>query len=159
MIFLIYCELKSLTKKYLLQLISNIILKETSIRLNLKNFYMHELSIAQEIFTIVQQNVEDEKQKLVRSINVKIGKLSNVLPDSLLFCFDAIKINTNLQNASLMIDRTPVIIECESCFSKSEIEPPIFACPNCKSNKIKMISGDELLVREIELIENIEEKL
>lgn len=120
---------------------------------------MHELSIAQEIFSIVQQNVDDDKQSSVRSINVKIGKLSNVLPDSLLFCFDAIKANTNLQNALLMIERAPVIIECEACLSKSEIEPPIFACPNCKSNNIKMISGDELLVREIELTENIEEKL
>ena len=120
---------------------------------------MHELSIAQEIFSIVQQNVDKEKLQRVQSINVKIGKLSNVLPDSLLFCFDAIKANTNLQNATLIIDRTPVIIECDVCLSKSEIELPIFACPNCKSNNIKMISGDELLVREIEITENIEEKL
>lgn len=120
---------------------------------------MHELSIAQEIFSIVQQNVDDDKQILVRSINVKIGKLSNVLSDSLLFCFDAIKSNTQLQNAELLIDITPVIIECSDCNNKAEIEPPIFTCPNCKSNNLKMIAGTELTVREIELIDNIEEKL
>ena len=51
---------------------------------------MHELSIAQSILDIVNQHLPAEKPAHVKSVKVKIGKLSNVLPDSLRFCFEAI---------------------------------------------------------------------
>ncbi|MDP2366449.1 MAG: hydrogenase maturation nickel metallochaperone HypA [Ignavibacteria bacterium] len=118
---------------------------------------MHELSIAQEIFSIVQQNVDEENLNSVKNVKVKIGKLSNILPDSLLFCFDAIKTNTKLQNVELKIDISPVIIECNDCLTKSEIEPPDFSCPKCNGINIKMTGGDELFVEEIELNDIIPE--
>lgn len=112
---------------------------------------MHELSIAQEIFSIIQQNVDAGKLESVKNVKVKIGKLSNILPDSLLFCFDAIKSDTPLNNSELIINQTPILIECNDCKSVSEIEPPVFSCPNCSGINIKMTGGSELILEEIEL--------
>jgi hydrogenase nickel incorporation protein HypA/HybF len=114
---------------------------------------MHELSVAQEIVSIVNQYVPDPKPNSVKSVKVKIGKLSNILTDSLTFCFEAITSDTPLNGAKLEVIETPVKIICNSCNKESEIEPPVFACPVCGNNQIKIISGTELRVDEIELFD------
>jgi hydrogenase nickel incorporation protein HypA/HybF len=114
---------------------------------------MHELSVAQEILRIVHQYVPDPKPNTLKSVKVSIGKLSNVLKDSLTFCFDAITSDTPLKGTRLDIIELPVKIQCASCNEVAEIDEPVFACPNCGNNQIKVISGTELKVDEIELFD------
>ncbi len=114
---------------------------------------MHELSVAQEILGIVNQYVPDISAGSVKSVKVKIGKLSNILVDSLNFCFEAITSDTPLKEAKLEIIETPVKIKCAECNKESEIDPPVFACPECGNNQIKIVSGTELQVTEIELFD------
>jgi len=120
---------------------------------------MHELSIAQEILGIVYQYVPAPKENSVKSVRVRIGKLSNILPDSLTFCFEAITNDTPLNGAKLEIIHVPVSITCGDCTKSSEIEPPVFACPNCGSNQIKITGGTDMRVDSIELNDEIEEKV
>ena len=112
---------------------------------------MHELSIAQEILGIVHQYVPDPKENYIKAVRVKIGKMSNILADSLAFCFEAIIQETPIKGARLEIIELPVSIKCSKCNTISEIEPPVFACPECGSNQIKIIGGTELQVDEIEI--------
>jgi hydrogenase nickel incorporation protein HypA/HybF len=112
---------------------------------------MHELSIAQEILGIIYQYVPNPKDNYVKSVRVEVGKMSNILTDSLTFCFDAITQNTPLMSTKLEIVELPVTITCNNCKKTSEIEPPVFACPECGSNQIKIISGTEMRVDEIEI--------
>jgi hydrogenase nickel incorporation protein HypA/HybF len=114
---------------------------------------MHELSVAQEIVSIVNQYVPDPKPNSIKSVKVKVGKLSNILRGSLSFCFEAITSDTPLKGAMLEIIETPVKIICIGCNIESEIEPPVFACPVCGNNQIKIVSGTELRVDEIELFD------
>jgi len=114
---------------------------------------MHELSVAQEILEIVNQYVPDPKPNTVKSVKVKVGKLSNILTDSLTFCFDVITSDTPLSGVSLEVIQIPIKINCTGCNQESEIEPPVFACPICGNNQIKIISGTELWVDEIELFD------
>ena len=119
---------------------------------------MHELSIAQEILGIVNQYVPEPTENYVKSVKVKVGKMSNILIDSLAFCFEAIIHNTPLMGAKLEIIEIPVSINCNLCNTTSEIEPPVFACPECGSNQIKIIAGTDLRVDEIEINDDIKEK-
>lgn len=119
---------------------------------------MHELSIAQSIIDIVNQYLPNENFHSVKSVNIKVGKFSNILVDSLEFCFDALIKDTPLQGATLKIKNIPVQIKCSKCQKISEIEPPIFLCPNCSNNSIKIISGTEMQVEDIELNEDIMEE-
>ena len=120
---------------------------------------MHELSIAQEILSIVNHYVPDPKPDSVKSVTVRIGKMSNILADSLTFCFEAITSDSMIKGAKLLIIEEPVKIRCINCEMESEIEPPVFACPACGNNMIKIISGTELSLDEIELFDEIEEKI
>ena len=114
---------------------------------------MHELSVAQEILEIVNQYVPDPKPNTVKSVKVKVGRMSNILTESLTFCFDVITNDTPLSGVRLDTIEIPVIINCAGCNQESEIEPPVFACPICGNNQIKIISGTELWVDEIELFD------
>jgi len=114
---------------------------------------MHELSVAQEILGIVSQYVPNPSSGSVKSVKVQIGKLSNILSDSLTFCYEALTNKTPLEGSKLEIIEMPVTISCLECRKKSEIEPPVFVCPVCGNNQIKIISGTELRVDEIELFD------
>lgn len=115
---------------------------------------MHELSIAQEIIGIAEQYYSSDEDEKVKSIKVKIGKLQNVLPESLEFCFTALIPKSKMENATLMIEHIPIKLECKNCGDVSEQEGFLFACPKCGSSSINLISGNELTVSEIEFENN-----
>lgn len=112
---------------------------------------MHELSVAEEIINIANQYIPTESQSDVISVKVEIGKLSNILPDSLKFCFDALTVDTRLNGARLIIEENPIIILCEDCGKTSEIKQMFFQCKFCDSTKVKLLKGNELKVTEIEI--------
>jgi hydrogenase nickel incorporation protein HypA/HybF len=118
---------------------------------------MHELSVAQEIINIVNSYLPDNNSTGAKSVKVKVGKLSNILNDSLTFCFEALTNESHLKGAKLEIVDVPVKVLCLNCSKESEIENPVFACPMCSYTKLKMISGMELQIDEIELFDEIEE--
>jgi hydrogenase nickel incorporation protein HypA/HybF len=114
---------------------------------------MHELSLAYEINDIVVQYVKAEQKKFIKSVRVRIGKLQSILPDSLIFCFEAINSSGNSIGPKLEIEPVPITVECNKCRSVTEIEGFVFSCINCGSTDIKVITGNELSVIEIELFE------
>jgi hydrogenase nickel incorporation protein HypA/HybF len=112
---------------------------------------MHELSVAQEILEIVKQYLPNPVPGSVKFVKLNIGRLSNILPESLSFCYEAITDKTPLDGSKLIINELPLLISCSNCEAEMEIEPPIFVCPTCGSSQIKIISGTELYIEEIEL--------
>jgi hydrogenase nickel incorporation protein HypA/HybF len=117
---------------------------------------MHELSIAESIIDIVHQYVEKERLIDVRSVCVKVGTFSGVVPDSLEFSYQAITAGTMLERSTLTLERIPFVIECNDCKCKSVSEDGITQCPLCNSLSTSIISGRELQVKDIEL-EDIEQ--
>jgi len=112
---------------------------------------MHELSIAQSIVEIVQANLPVADAMSVKSVKIRIGQLSGVVPDSLEFCFTAITQETPLQGAALDIERVPFVLKCRSCGISFESEAGIVLCPTCGGSDTEVLSGTELQVVEIEL--------
>ena len=51
---------------------------------------MHEMGIALQIVEIASAAIPEDRPGVpVEAVNVRLGKLSTVVPDSLRFCFDA----------------------------------------------------------------------
>ena len=112
---------------------------------------MHELSIAQNIISIVQEHLNEQQKFSVKTVRVKVGKLTNILTDSLIFGFDALTRETNLNGVVLEIEHIPLTVECTDCGKSTALDNYIFQCPNCRSSSISVVSGNELMVSEIEL--------
>jgi hydrogenase nickel incorporation protein HypA/HybF len=113
---------------------------------------MHELAIAQNIKSIVEENIKD-KEMTVCKIKVQVGKLRAVVPDFLKYSFQYSTEGTSMQGAELEINEIPVNCKCKNCGAKFTIEEPLFICPNCGSQQIDVLTGMELLVESIELVE------
>jgi len=113
---------------------------------------MHEMGIALQVLEICQASIPPEMENpRVERINLKIGKLSAVVADSLRFCFEAASQDTIFSGVELAIEEIPVIIRCNDCQAETEIDEPLFSCAQCGSNNIEMISGREMDISTIEL--------
>lgn len=112
---------------------------------------MHEMSIAQGMIDIVEDEMRRHNAKVLRSIHVNVGRFSSIVPDALSFCFEIMTKDTDLEGARLFIDSIPLMGRCSSCNSEFEIKDYIFLCPVCGGLKIDTVSGQDLTVVEIEV--------
>lgn len=118
---------------------------------------MHEMGIAMEVIDIVRASIpEDAVGARVARINLKIGKLSAVVPESLRFCFNVATEGTELEGTELVIDEVPVEARCNQCGHQWVVEQPVFICPGCQARGIDLLSGRELDIDSIELLEEDE---
>ncbi len=115
---------------------------------------MHEMGIAMEILRIVQASIPaDMADVRVRRVNLKVGRMSAIVPDSLRFCFGVAAENTQVADAELNIEEIDVKAQCSDCGKQWIIENPVFVCPDCSSGKVEMLSGRELDIDSIEIEE------
>ena len=103
---------------------------------------MHELFIAESILGSVKASLpEGIAPAAVRQVTVKVGKLDAVVPDSLIFLFEAVKGNHGMPSATLEIEEEAVLCECQSCKHNFSVEFPLFLCPECGSGDVKVLKG------------------
>lgn len=115
---------------------------------------MHEMGIATEILKIVQDSIPaDMADARVRRVNLRVGQLSTIVPDSLRFCFGVVAENTNVAGAELAIEAVPVEARCGACNHEWTIDSSVFLCPACGSGNTDLLSGRELDIVSIELDE------
>ena len=115
---------------------------------------MHEMGVAMQIVEIAAASIPaDLVGSRVETVNLKVGKLSAIVPDSLKFCFEAVSKDTALEGARLHITEIPVRAVCNACRNEWTIEQPAFTCPACNSGDITLLSGRELDIESIELAE------
>ena len=105
-----------------------------------------------------QENVPYEGLQNIQSVNVKIGDMAGVVPDSLEFCFQAIVSETEMKDSKLVIEKIPFVLECSSCGKTSTNEFGIRICSHCSSPNTNVISGLEMQVVDIELNESVTEE-
>jgi hydrogenase nickel incorporation protein HypA/HybF len=109
---------------------------------------MHELSIADAVVTIAREHARGRR---VTSVEVKIGRLRQVVPDALEFAFELVAAGTNVEGAALEVEHVPARVRCTSCNEVTEVNEFPFACALCGSLDVEVIAGDELLVESLEL--------
>ena len=116
---------------------------------------MHELSLAQNIVEIIEQNVPADLRPEVRSVKLRIGESAGVVADSLDFCFTAITADTQLRGASLQFERVPFTLRCKNCVSTFASEFGALRCPTCGEADTEVVCGTELQVVSIDLVEHV----
>lgn len=107
-----------------------------------------------EIIKIATASIPEEiKDARVMRVNLMVGKLSAVMPDSLRFCFEIAGKDTPLAGAELVIEEIPVRIRCRACQFETMVDTPMFQCRECGGDSVEIISGRELDIRSIEIEE------
>lgn len=114
---------------------------------------MHELGLAHEILSLVQQHVPADQAAAVRGVHVRVGELAGVVVSSLDFCFEALVAGSPWQRAHLVVERVPSRAVCRDCATVFATAVPGAGCPACGGGTVRMISGDELHVDAVDLVD------
>ena len=115
---------------------------------------MHEMGIALQIVEIATASIPSDLGAVrVAKVNLKVGKLAAVVPESLRFCFSVATKDTPLDGAELVIEELPVLARCKECSTQWTITNPVFQCQTCNSGSLEILSGRELDIESIEIAE------
>jgi len=112
---------------------------------------MHEMSIAQSIFEIVQETLAKEDGVQLKEVVLEIGELVAVVPDSLQFCYTVLTEQTPYQGSKLTINIIPLKGMCKTCGHCFRIEKMWFSCPRCESTDLDVMQGQELKISHLEV--------
>ncbi len=113
---------------------------------------MHEASIALSLLETAGRHCTENNYKVIDSLTVRIGKLSGVMPEALLFAFDAIKRESPAENARLIIEEINAGGACNGCNRNFLFDTSyIIECPFCSSSNIVITHGRELEFIEMEV--------
>jgi hydrogenase nickel incorporation protein HypA/HybF len=108
---------------------------------------MHELSIAQSIVDAVCERAGDRP---VRSVMIRVGALTAVVPEAMRFCFELAVAGTVADGARLDIERRPGTVHCRRCGDDAVIDDLILLCP-CGSADVAVTAGRELQIVSMEV--------
>ena len=113
---------------------------------------MHEASIALSILEIAEDHCRKAGFSAIRSVEVKVGAASGIMPEALRMAFDIAKLDTPAHEAALTIIEIPLGGTCRDCGGGFTTEEQfILACPACGGKNFKFETGRELDVSEIEV--------
>ena len=112
---------------------------------------MHELSVAQRIVEIAEEQASKSGLARVTAIRVRIGGLTTVVPEALNFCFAFATEDTLAAGAELVIEEVPAEARCNSCGKAFPVTEAYFlVCPSCSSPDTTLLRGQELDLMSIE---------
>jgi hydrogenase nickel incorporation protein HypA/HybF len=114
---------------------------------------MHEMSIAANILKISEEESAKAENKKIEKICLQVGRLSGVVTESLRFALEVSKNESVLQNAEIVIDEIPGKLHCLLCDSYFESNDFFTCCPNCGLHKFDIVSGKELTIKSITLVQ------
>lgn len=112
---------------------------------------MHEMSLAQNILEIVDEILSEENHSELKEVVVDIGELIAVVPESLQFCYSALIEQTAYRKSKLTINILPIKAMCKTCHRQVKVDKFYFVCPQCQSQELEIIQGQELHVRYLEV--------
>lgn len=114
---------------------------------------MHELSIAVSIVDGALEELRARGAKGATAIHLRVGRLSGVDPDALLFSYDVAAEETALVNSRLVIERIEVSIFCRQCGAERPTRSfPALVCDACGTLADRVVHGDELEITGMEII-------
>ena len=112
---------------------------------------MHELGIVFNIVDSVEKIAAQNNLTKVLSITLLVGEVSTAIPQYLEKCYPAaVDKSKLLKNTKLKIEIVPANCICHQCFEVFSLIKNKNICPECGSSDTEMVSGRELLIKEIE---------
>jgi hydrogenase nickel incorporation protein HypA/HybF len=114
---------------------------------------MHELSIA---MGIVDAAMDEARQRGVQfsAVHLRLGALSGVVKDALLFSYEVACQDTPLAGSRLIVEDIPVAVFCAGCGDTRVLDSvQSFACPECGTPTMDIRQGKYLEVFALEVEE------
>jgi hydrogenase nickel incorporation protein HypA/HybF len=113
---------------------------------------MHELSIAISLIEAASEEAEKHGAAKVCAVHLRLGPLSGVVKEALLFSFGLAAEGTALEGSQLIIEDSPVMVFCTVCRENRPIRSlQSFCCVECNTPAMDVVQGRELEVTGLEI--------
>jgi hydrogenase nickel incorporation protein HypA/HybF len=113
---------------------------------------MHELSISLSIIELAMEEAEKLGAVRVDAVHLRLGAMSGVVKESLLFSYDLACEGTLLKGSSLVIEEIPVMVYCPTCGIETNPHSiQSLCCPVCETPTPQVTRGIELEVVALEI--------
>jgi hydrogenase nickel incorporation protein HypA/HybF len=111
---------------------------------------VHELSLGGAVLNTAVKHADGRRVSLV---SLRVGRLRQVVPDTLAFYFEFLARGTVCEGARLELETVEATLRCAECEREWSIEIPAFRCPSCGGAEVTVSSGNEFEVESIEVEE------
>ena len=114
---------------------------------------MHEYSVCMELLEQVERIAREHRARRVERIVLQLGPLSGVEAPLLEHAWPLAAAGSIAVDAELVIETAPVRVRCTQCGAESEAQANRLLCASCGDYRTQLISGDEMLLANLELAE------
>lgn len=111
---------------------------------------MHELSLCASVYQIAEKRAGERR---VAVIHLRIGRLRQVIPETLEYCWTLVSQDTDLDGARLDIDSVPVNLLCRDCGQESSPRDHLLLCGLCGAGNVEVTAGEEFVLTSLEFAE------
>ena len=111
---------------------------------------MHELALCDAMLKMVRDISREQALEGVRSITVRVGSLSGVVPRFLTDCWVAVTDGTEYDGVPLRVETEAGRARCLDCGAEFVADVEDLSCPDCGGKKLMPLSGRDMTIQEIE---------
>jgi hydrogenase nickel incorporation protein HypA/HybF len=113
---------------------------------------VHEITVALGLLEGVETTAREQGIARVNVVHVRIGALSGIVRDALLFSWDVTTADTVAEGSTLAIEDVPLVVFCERCETERMPQPGCgLCCPECSTPSARIVSGREMQLVSMEV--------
>lgn len=113
---------------------------------------LHEITVALSLLDGVQATALEQGIEHVSAVHIRVGALSGVVRDALLFSWDVATAETIAEGSQLRIEEIPLAVFCERCEDeRSPLPGSGLLCPDCGTPSPRIVRGREMQLVAMEV--------
>jgi hydrogenase nickel incorporation protein HypA/HybF len=113
---------------------------------------MHEITVALSLLEGVEATAREQGIERVSALHLRVGALSGVVRDALLFSWEVASAETICEGSQLHIEEIPLVVFCERCGVERAPRPGTgLVCPECETPSARIVRGREMQLVAMEV--------
>jgi hydrogenase nickel incorporation protein HypA/HybF len=91
-------------------------------------------------------------ERRLSTVHLQVGALTQVVPDTLAFCWEVLVTDTSLAGSRVEVEHVPVTLACRCGATTTLAAELLLRCRACASYDVEVRTGEELLVTALDLV-------
>lgn len=112
---------------------------------------MHEMSLAERVVQIIEEQARQQAFRRVREMRLEIGRLAGVEVEALRFALEVVSRGTLADGARITIIDTAGEGWCLECSAAVPLAARFDPCPHCGGYGVQPTAGTEMRVKELDV--------
>jgi hydrogenase nickel incorporation protein HypA/HybF len=113
---------------------------------------LHEITVALSLLESIESTAAEQGIERVNAVHVRVGALSGVVRDALLFSWDVATARTIAEGSQLVVEEVPLVVFCERCEAeRSPHSGTGLLCPACGTPSPNILRGREMQLVSMEV--------